>query len=70
MAFPPASYAIYLTSLGFAPAACITIAATRWSIPPGTEPPPMATFEGLALYAETRPFMSFISDLVGTTNAA
>ena len=49
IAFPPASKGMYLTFVGSAPAALNAIAATRWSIPPGTEPPPMATALGFFL---------------------
>ena len=49
MALPPASKGMYLTRVGSAPAALKAIAATRWSIPPGTEPPPMATSFGFFL---------------------
>ena len=70
MAFPPASKGMYFTFVGSAPAALKAIAGTRWSMLPGTEPPPMATLSGFFLYAATRS-LKFLYELpAGTTSAA
>ena len=48
----------------------ITMAATRWSMPPGTEPPPIAVPDGSASNAAIRSSIVFSELSLPTTMAA
>src|SRR3954469_8082677 len=62
---PPPSYETKLTVLASIPTACASCMGSRWSGPPGFEPPPTAIF-GLAFHAFTRSEMLWYGESLDT----